>query len=96
MKITVHSTEYTTERDRGGWSLHSPNVAHRKKDSKNGKAGEEYVEITTTYYGNFRQVCQAILDREIGKCPDLEAVRDLLLAFPETIQDAAKQIQAKS
>lgn len=88
MKIQANQSEYKAERDEHGWTLFSP-ITVKDKKTKELKPGWR-----PTYYASFTQVCDAILDREIGKLDHLEDIKQMISDFHNHIQTNYSKVAA--
>lgn len=65
------NSKYEAEKDTYGWQL----IETYKGKGKDKKPKDM---TRSTYYARFSQVCQAIIDREAGKCEDINELLKLL------------------
>lgn len=69
--MIVLSEKYTCTSDSNGWTL----TEWRDATDKDGLPVRRG---SNTYHATFRQVCEKIIDREVGLCGDIAEVHRLL------------------
>lgn len=76
--------DYEFERDQHCWNLHT------WSDGKT-KEGDHKRSKKTTYHSTLRQLCNAIIEREAGKCESMEELKRLLVNASDIL---TKQVEA--
>ena len=86
---------FAAERDAYGWTLTETIVTVRMQDDptpkKRWKKGDKNKKTKQRHFGNFLQVCSAVLDLTAGECT---SAQDCINAFGKSVKDISDTLKA--